>query len=95
MTKNGVPLQESHLKFGINTGIKETPAMTEYSAVVAAGVDLWEWEQPWNPEEGRGFPSWFRANVLAWHRSHQLKETHSSDQVAVTQEREGKKRRNK
>ena len=63
--------------------------MTEYEAVIAAGLDLWRWEQK------DGFPMWFRANVLMWHKMHQLKETHSSDVVATVQERESKKRRNK
>ena len=83
--KGGIPLQESSLKFGIKTGITETPAMTEYEAVVAAGLDLWKWEQ-------QEYPTWFRANVLAWHTGHVLKEIHSQDVVSSVMESKRKKR---
>ena len=58
--------------------------MTEYEAVVAAGLDLWEWEQG-------NYPMYFRANVLAWHRNHILKDIHSQDVVSSVTEAKRKK----
>lgn len=73
--------------------------MTEYEACVAAGLDLWRWEQPEAYDEDghliSGYPMWFRANVLAWHRMRELKRTHSDDAVSTHMEKQRKQRGNK
>jgi hypothetical protein len=69
--------------------------MREYEACIAAGESTWRWEQKWDPVKRTGFPMWYKANILAWHSMHKLKEVHSSDVVATIQERESKKRRNR
>jgi len=63
------------LRESIQTNIIETEPFTEYDACIGAGLDVWAWEQSL-------YPVYFKANVMEWHKFHNMKESHIQDIVA-------------
>lgn len=55
----------------VNPRIKFNTSFAEWEAATAAGLDLWQWEQP------GGYTKSFKAKVLAWHRAHNLVSAHT------------------
>ena len=60
--------------------------MHEYQACVAAGLDLWAWEQG-------DYPPWFKANVLVWYQRDQLVKQHREDARAQAAKRKLRRRK--
>lgn len=75
MTRNGEPIATVGVKDSIDPNISYSRGFGEWEAATAAGLDMWEWEN-------NGYPRWFKARVIAWHRSHGLIELHTQDAVA-------------
>jgi hypothetical protein len=84
VTRNGEPINRVGVKDSIDPNISYSRSFGEWEAAVAAGLDLWEWE---NNE----YPRWFKARVIAWHRLHGLIELHTQDAVARKSRRKGGK----
>jgi hypothetical protein len=59
---------------------------TEFTACIAAGLDLWKWVN-WE------YPYMFRAEVIAWYMLHSAIESHSQDAQVDHQIREARKKR--
>jgi hypothetical protein len=60
VTKNGRPVREVSVRGSINTGITYGIDFLGLEAAVAAGLDIWKWEQ-------RLYPKWFMVRVVAWY----------------------------
>lgn len=86
MRKGNTPLHELKPKHGINPGISYAPEFAEYEACVAAGLDLWRWEQ-------NEYPIWMKAKVMAWHEGHKLVQLHTEDVATDIAIRRSKQKR--
>lgn len=68
----------------MDAGIKYSEQFQGYEACIAAGLDLWRWEQ------GLYTPQ-FRAKVMVWKDMHDLVEMHTNDAVAQKQDEESRR----
>ncbi len=73
------------MRHTVATDIELSPALLEWEAAHAAGVDLWKWD---NGEYG----SQFQAKVIAWYTRHKELELHRQDAVQRAMEQQQRKR---
>ena len=76
VTRHGTPITQHPLRSRVNTGITAGQHFHEWEACHAAGLDLWRWESG-------GYPVEFMAKVLAWHRLHNLVQSHTAEAAAA------------
>lgn len=86
MTKDGEPIDQAPLKSGIKTGLSWSPGFSEWQAVVAAGLDLYRWEQI------DGYPKSFKLRVMAFNELRHLVEAHTEAAKAEALEKDSKKK---
>ncbi len=79
MTISAHPLQKA-----VNAGIKYGLEFASTDACIAAGLDVWSWETG-------GYPKWFQAKIIVWHRLKGQIITHTEDARNIAAEREAKK----
>ena len=61
----------------MNPGISYKSIFGEWEAGAdgtAAGLDMYKWEMG-------GYPPWFMARVLTWHKYHNLVQVHTQDAI--------------
>ncbi len=80
MTRFGEPISQYLIKNPVDTGIQFTFAFEEFEACIAAGLDLDKWNNGLYPTE-------LKAQVIAWHRLHNMVDTHTKAAVADKSER--------
>lgn len=86
MTRNNVPIFDHHVKHGVNPNLSWSRAFDEYSACVAANLDLWEWEH------GDKYSASFKARVVVWHKLRGLVDTHVQDAISIATQKKIKKK---
>lgn len=69
----------------INPNIQYSLDFEGYEAAVEAGLDLPKWE------EG-GYPPFFMAKVIAWHRNHNALRNHMEDTIARVMKQRAKRK---
>ena len=75
--RRGMPIAEAPLSSGaVNPQITYNNIFGEWEAATAAGLDMYKWESA-------GYPAWFQARVLAWHKGHVLVEAHTQDAIST------------
>lgn len=84
-TRFGRPIKEVEVKNSVDPKISYSMSFGEWEAAHAARLDLWKWEM-------NEYPPWFKARVIAWHRTHDLIEMHKQDALAESINRRSKRR---
>lgn len=70
--RHGIPIQDYIIRSSVNPGIKYSDSFAEIEACVAAGLDLWKWE---NCE----YSDSFKIRVVAWYQMHNVVSQHIED----------------
>lgn len=89
MTRHEIPIAEAGLKnprHFTDAGIKAGFRYHVWEAGIAAGATLTELQQL---EDGKTFSQWFRASLIAWHRTHMQVEKHATD-ASIKKPKKGK-----
>ena len=83
--RHGVPIDQYPLnsKFSVSTGIEFSSEFFEWEACVAAGLDIWKWNNGY-------YPPIFRAKAITWHKNHILIDTHQREAEAIKAEQDAK-----
>lgn len=67
----GRPIAQILLPDGVDPGITYNTSFAEWEAASEAGLNLLIWDK-----QG-GYPHYFKAKVLAWHKAHNLVKAHT------------------
>ncbi len=78
-------IRDAPLKRGVNAGVKYGLHFAGIDACVAAGLDVWTWENG-------GYPTKFMERMMAWHRLKGLISVHIEDARQAAAEKAAKKK---
>lgn len=73
MKRHGIPIDHYPLRHrGKSSGITHSRRFTEWQAGIAAGLDMWQWENGIYPVK-------FKAKTIAWYENKMAIEQHIAD----------------
>ena len=84
MTRHDQPIQKATIRNRLHHGVEYSSRFEEWEACIEAGLDIERWE---NGE----YENSFKAYVIAWHRLHNMVDTHVQD-AAMTESKRRSKR---